>query len=216
MQEPVEISKDIPRFCREGGIPVALDESVDEDVSTSYEMLERIASEGVVAVVIKPGRVGGFERAASLASWAHSRGMVAVISSAFETSIGLSAYAHLAAYVDERLNGEILKSRKFEVLRDNTGIVVPLLNAPNSRNDFHFNEKFVTSRSVEGVIESSTVKIASGNETFEFHVWNTNTMTTSVSSPNITDLEVDKQSLYFTSYQFTLWLSRHSNISLKR
>lgn len=213
MQEPVEISKDIPRFCKESGIPVALDESVDEDVSTSYEMLERIASEGVVAVVIKPGRVGGFERAASLAAWAHSRGMVAVISSAFETSIGLSAYAHLAAYVDESLSqtftsvqqqslqnrtvahglgtytwldGDILKSRKFEVSRDNRGIVVPLANASNSRNDFDFNEKFVTSRSVEGVFESSTVNIASGNKIFEFHVWDTKTMTTSVSSPHIT------------------------------
>ena len=221
MQEPVEIPKDIPRFCKESGIPVALDESVDEDVSTSYEMLERIASEGVVAVVIKPGRVGGFERAVSLAAWAHSRGMVAVISSAFETSVGLSAYAHLAAYVDERFSqkftsvqqqtfqnrtvahglgtytwfdGDILKSRKFEVSRDNRGIMVPLVKASNSGIDFHFNEKFVISRSVEGVIESSTVRIASDNKIFEFRVWDTKTMTTSVSSPNTTDLEVFKGS----------------------
>ncbi|KAG0608149.1 hypothetical protein M758_8G082600 [Ceratodon purpureus] len=207
LEEPVEISKDIPRFCKESGIPVALDESVDEDVSTSYEMLERIASEGVVAVVIKPGRVGGFERAASLAAWAHSRGMVAVISSAFESSIGLSAYAHLAAYVDERqsqtftsvhqqslqnrsvahglgtytwLDGDILKGRKFEVSRDERGIGVPLVNAPNSRKYFQFNEKFVTPRSMGGVLESSTVNIASGSKIFEFHVWDSKTMTTSV------------------------------------
>lgn len=217
MQEPVEFPKDIPRFCKESGIPVALDESVDEDVSTSYEILERIASEGVVALVIKPGRVGGFERAASLAAWAHSRGMVAVISSAFETSIGLSAYAHLAAYIDERLSqtvtsvqqqplqsrtvahglgtykwlaGEILESRKFEVSQDDTGIVVPLVKTSNSRNDFHINEEFVTSRSLEGVIQSSVVKVASGNKVFEFHVWDTKSMNALVSSPNITDLEV--------------------------
>lgn len=203
MQEPVEFPKDIPRFCKESGIPVALDESVDEDTSSSYEMLERIASEGVVAVVIKPGRVGGFERSASIASWAHSRGMVAVISSAFESSVGLSAYAHFAAYIDERfsqmltsvrqrpaaqslsvahglgtftwLGGDVIESRKFEVVRENRAVVVPLVKTSNERHDFCFNEKFVTSSSMEGVIESRTVSIASGNKIFEFHVWDSKT-----------------------------------------
>ncbi|XP_073392408.1 protein PHYLLO, chloroplastic-like isoform X1 [Physcomitrium patens] len=67
-QEYVKISKDIPRFCKESGIPIALDESVDEDTSFWSEMLERIASEGVMAVVIFPGRVGSFEQAVSLRS----------------------------------------------------------------------------------------------------------------------------------------------------
>lgn len=210
MQEPVEIPRDIPRFCKESGIPVALDESVDEDVSASFEMLERIASEGVVAVVIKPGRVGGFERAASIAAWAHSRGMEAVISSAFETSIGLTAYAHLAAYVDARsslmltsvqqqsasqnlvvahglgtytwLGGDVIKSGKFEVFGDSRAMVVPLVKASH---DYHFNEEFVTSRNMEGVIESTIVKVANGNKIFEFHVWDTKTVTTAVSSPTI-------------------------------
>ena len=33
------------------------------------------AKNGVAAVVVKPGAVGGFEAASSIASWAHSRGM---------------------------------------------------------------------------------------------------------------------------------------------
>nr|XP_024385455.1 protein PHYLLO, chloroplastic-like isoform X2 [Physcomitrium patens] len=210
LEEPVEI-KDIPRFCKESGIPVALDESVDEDTSTSYEMLERIASDGVVAVVIKPGRVGGFERAVSIAEWAHSRGMVAVISSAFETSIGLTAYAHLAGYVDERwvetrksnqqktsqdgaiahglgtytwLGGDIIENGKFEVLRENGTLLVPLLKLSNCRHVGNFNRKFVTSTRV-GDIGSSIVKITTGDKIFEFHVWDTQTqiVTAKESSP---------------------------------
>ncbi len=33
------------------------------------------AKDGVAAVVVKPGAVGGFEAAWSIASWARSRGM---------------------------------------------------------------------------------------------------------------------------------------------
>jgi hypothetical protein len=51
--------------------------------------------------VIKPSRVGGIEATASLARWAAKRGISTVISSAFESSIGLSAYAEIAHFLDE-------------------------------------------------------------------------------------------------------------------
>lgn len=178
----MENPKDIPRFCNETEVPVALDESVDEDDSPSYETLETIASEGVVAVVVKPGRVGGFERAASIAAWAKSRGMQVVISSAFETSIGLTAYAQLAAYVDEAspvahglgtytwLGGDIIENRKFQAFRDDNSMVVPIVK---TSPHYQFNESLVTSLSVDRVIESSSVKIASGKKMFTFRVWDT-------------------------------------------
>lgn len=51
--------------------------------------------------VVKPSRVGGIEATASLARWAAKRGISTVISSAFESSIGLSAYAEIAYFLDE-------------------------------------------------------------------------------------------------------------------
>ena len=61
--------------------------------------IERLC-EGVVALVLKPSVLGGFERTAELAAWAAQRGMRAVISSSFETSLGISQLAQLAAAVD--------------------------------------------------------------------------------------------------------------------
>lgn len=52
--------------------------------------------------MIKPGRVGGFERAAAIAECALNHGRTPVISAAFESSISLSAYAQFATYIDSR------------------------------------------------------------------------------------------------------------------
>ena len=56
--------------------------------------------EGVVALVLKPAVLGGYERAAELAAWAQLHGLHAVVSSAFETSLGIAQLAQLAAAVD--------------------------------------------------------------------------------------------------------------------
>jgi 2-succinyl-6-hydroxy-2,4-cyclohexadiene-1-carboxylate synthase len=49
--------------------------------------------------VLKPSLLG-FERCAALARWAAARGVATVVSSAFESAIGLSSLAALAALVD--------------------------------------------------------------------------------------------------------------------
>ena len=56
--------------------------------------------EGVAALVLKPAVLGGFERTAELAAWAQQRGMHAVVSSAFESSVGIAQLAQLAAALD--------------------------------------------------------------------------------------------------------------------
>lgn len=132
--------------------------------------------------------------------------MVAVISSAFESSIGLSAYAHLAAYLDERhlrcstsvldqtpqilsvahglgtymwLKEDVVQNRKFEVVPD-MGSIVTTLRAV--KQQYHFNEKFVTSMDMGGVIESFPVKLSQDKDKFEFRVWDTDGVTSRVSS----------------------------------
>jgi isochorismate synthase/2-succinyl-5-enolpyruvyl-6-hydroxy-3-cyclohexene-1-carboxylate synthase/2-succinyl-6-hydroxy-2,4-cyclohexadiene-1-carboxylate synthase/O-succinylbenzoate synthase len=100
VEEPLARPQDIPRFCDETGIRVALDETVDEDTIDDRDHLQECSSSGVVAMVIKPGQIGGFERAAAIAEWALNHGRTPVISAAFESSISLSAYAQFATYID--------------------------------------------------------------------------------------------------------------------
>ena len=54
------------------------------------------------AQVIKPSVVGGFEKAAHIAKWAQMHDKMAVISSAYESSVGLASYIQLAHYVDQQ------------------------------------------------------------------------------------------------------------------
>ena len=107
IEEPVRSPGDIPRFFEATGMHVALDESVDENLvglhgrlTSAGEGLPLGAAQGIIALVVKPGRVGGFERTIQLARWARCQGISLVLSSAFESSVGLAAYAQLAAFLD--------------------------------------------------------------------------------------------------------------------
>lgn len=120
---------DLPEFHRRTGMAVALDESVDEGEaeggregggrSASWSRTEgplclptcaglvgpgapdaEALCEGAAALVLKPAVLGGLERTAQLAAWAAQRGMRAVVSSAFESSLGLSQLAQLAAALE--------------------------------------------------------------------------------------------------------------------
>lgn len=52
--------------------------------------------------VIKPSVVGGFENAALIAKWAQLHKKMAVVSSAFESSVSLSAYIQFAYYLEKQ------------------------------------------------------------------------------------------------------------------
>lgn len=56
--------------------------------------------EGVAALVLKPAVLGGFERTAGLAAWARQRGMLCVLSSSFESCLGVAQLAQFAAALD--------------------------------------------------------------------------------------------------------------------
>ncbi|XP_071735709.1 protein PHYLLO, chloroplastic isoform X2 [Rutidosis leptorrhynchoides] len=108
IEEPVNDEDDIIRFCEESGLPVALDETTDNLQENPLKMLSRFTHNGIVAVVIKPSFIGGFEKALLIARWAQQQGKMAVISAAFESGISLSAYIQFSCYLDMQ-NADICK-----------------------------------------------------------------------------------------------------------
>ncbi|XP_051146167.1 protein PHYLLO, chloroplastic [Andrographis paniculata] len=100
IEEPVKMEDDIVKFCLETGLPVALDETVNSIRENPLQALEKYNHSGIAAVVIKPGVVGGFENATIIARWAQQRGKMTVISAAFESTLGLSAYIQFARFLD--------------------------------------------------------------------------------------------------------------------
>ncbi|XP_020225950.1 protein PHYLLO, chloroplastic isoform X3 [Cajanus cajan] len=118
IEEPVQNEDDILKFCNESGLPVALDETIDNIQENPLEKLVKFTHPAITAVVIKPSVVGGFENAALIAQWAQQMGKLAVVSAAFESSLSLSAYTHFSSYL------EILSLGTFKVL-DGTEAVAP-------------------------------------------------------------------------------------------
>ena len=57
------------------------------------------AEPGVVAIVIKPTLVGSISRCQQLVQQAHQAGLVAVISSSIESSLGLTQLARIAHWL---------------------------------------------------------------------------------------------------------------------
>ncbi|WJX87640.1 hypothetical protein P8452_69808 [Trifolium repens] len=100
IEEPVQDEDDILKFCEESGLPVALDETIDKIQENPLEKLVKFTHPGIVAIVIKPSVVGGFENAALIAQWAHQLGKIAVVSSAFESSLSLAAYTQFSSYLE--------------------------------------------------------------------------------------------------------------------
>ncbi|XP_065045713.1 protein PHYLLO, chloroplastic-like isoform X3 [Musa acuminata AAA Group] len=108
IEEPVCQEVDIVKFCDKSGLPVALDETIDNLSGDFLHELKKFVHPGIVAIVIKPSVVGGFERASLIAKWAQLHEKMAVVSSAFESSISLSTYIQYACYLEEQ-NAEICR-----------------------------------------------------------------------------------------------------------
>ncbi|WOK95438.1 protein PHYLLO, chloroplastic isoform X2 [Canna indica] len=102
IEEPVNREDEIVKFCDESGLPIALDETIDNLKGDFLHKLQNFIHPGIVAIVIKPSVVGGFENAALIAKWAQLHNKMAVVSSAFESSVSLSAYIQFAYYLEEQ------------------------------------------------------------------------------------------------------------------
>ena len=93
LEEPCKTRDDSRAFAREMGIAIAWDESLRE---ADFAF---IAEPGVSAVVIKPTLTGSLEKVREQVAAAHALGLMAVISSSIESSLGLTQLARLAAWL---------------------------------------------------------------------------------------------------------------------
>lgn len=87
VEEPVHDIRDLAAFFDQTHIPLALDETLDETLSgrgplTSksgesrlQQQISGLSKGAVAALVVKPGVIGGFERAACLSQWAAGHGI---------------------------------------------------------------------------------------------------------------------------------------------
>lgn len=92
IEEPFSDTSRIPEFFRNTGIPVALDETLflrEFDYSKPPE--------GVKFLVLKPMLLGGIRRVLRIAEEARKNSMQLIISSSFESGIGLLTLGSLAA-----------------------------------------------------------------------------------------------------------------------
>ncbi|KAK9162430.1 hypothetical protein Syun_003332 [Stephania yunnanensis] len=102
IEEPVQLEDDIIRFCNETGLPVALDETLNHIHGNPLNILKTFAHMGIVALVVKPSVVGGFENAAIIAKWAQIQEKMVVISAAFESSLSLAVYVQFSHYLQQQ------------------------------------------------------------------------------------------------------------------
>lgn len=91
IEEPVKNVYQVPEFYKETMIPVALDESL-----TKLPLAEIQALEGVDVLVLKPTLLGGIEKIWQIAQQAKAAGVRSVISSSFETGLGILTLANFA------------------------------------------------------------------------------------------------------------------------
>ena len=93
IEEPCRTRDDSRAFARETGIAIAWDESLRE---ADFRFC---AEPGVRAVVIKPTLTGSLQKVREQVTAAHALGLTAVISSAIESSLGLTQLARIAAWL---------------------------------------------------------------------------------------------------------------------
>jgi O-succinylbenzoate synthase len=95
IEEPTPRLADSRRFCAETGFGLALDETL-QDPDFVFEPLAELVPE-LAALVIKPTLCGGLERSMQLIDQAQTLGIPGVVSSSFESSLGIAQLGELAA-----------------------------------------------------------------------------------------------------------------------
>jgi O-succinylbenzoate synthase len=96
IEEPLTDNSGLERFHTETGLSLALDETLAETEAHSLRI-----PNGVAAFILKPALLGGFEHTTQFARLARQHHLKAVISSAFQSGVGLAADANLAAGLND-------------------------------------------------------------------------------------------------------------------
>jgi o-succinylbenzoate synthase len=92
IEEPLADPSRLAEFYARTGLPVAIDESLIEMAPDDLRNHKYLA-----AIVLKPTLIGGFEKTITFARAAREMSIKVVISSTFESGIGIAALVHLAA-----------------------------------------------------------------------------------------------------------------------
>jgi O-succinylbenzoate synthase len=90
IEEPIKKLSDFTRFYHETGNPTAMDESLLLGSIDDFEFID-----GLKAIVLKPGMLGGIERAVKFCRKIESSSLYPVFSSAFESGVALSGITQL-------------------------------------------------------------------------------------------------------------------------
>ncbi len=125
LEEPCKTRDESRDFAQTTGIAIAWDESVREADFVVQ------AEPGVAAIVIKPTLVGSLARCRELVTQAHQAGLVAVISSSIESSLGLTQLARIAHWLtpDTVPGLDTLNLMQAQLLRSWPDSRLPLLGA---------------------------------------------------------------------------------------
>jgi O-succinylbenzoate synthase len=91
VEEPSRDSSRLPEFAASTGVNIALDESL-----IGLKPDELRPYQGLRAIILKPTLLGGFERASQFVRKADEFGLMPVISSTFESGLGIFALANFA------------------------------------------------------------------------------------------------------------------------
>ncbi|AKO45378.1 o-succinylbenzoate synthase [[Haemophilus] ducreyi] len=128
IEEPCQTPELSRQFAQQSGIAIAWDETVCEaDFVVKKEP-------NLAAIVIKPTLVGSLQKCIGLIEQAHQQGLIAVISSSLESSLGLTQLARFAQqYTPCTMPGlDTLNLMKTQILRQwpNSNLPIADLNSP--------------------------------------------------------------------------------------
>lgn len=140
IEEPFSKIEDISNFYNKTLIPVALDETLQKK---SFNDIKSI--DGVDVVILKPTMIGGIDKTWEIIKEGKRLAIRAIISSSFETSIGVLALANLAGAIDHnKFSGlDTLKYFEEDLLKDPITIEHGKINIKDrtiTTNDINFQK----------------------------------------------------------------------------
>jgi O-succinylbenzoate synthase len=92
IEEPLRDTARLPEFASVSGLPIALDETLHDCCPETIPHLSVAC-----AAIIRPGRLGGLERAMKFARRVQAHGLRSVVSSNIESAVGLAVLVNFAA-----------------------------------------------------------------------------------------------------------------------
>ncbi|MEM6325779.1 MAG: o-succinylbenzoate synthase [Bacteroidota bacterium] len=125
IEEPLQDPTQLPQLWMDTGLPIALDETVQIPEGEAF------VRGWVSAVVLKPSLVGGFRKTLQLAALARSVGARPILSSAYESGIGLRGLVALAAATDAEPAGlDTARALQTDVLAEPLPLEGPFVDVP--------------------------------------------------------------------------------------